>query len=144
MSYGYLCGNFYSVQIKRPDRCSKCNKIHNITSLMVSLLWRWVQRDKMPKMLSCLRLTLDMDMTGIIYGGSSQCSERHRCEYVEILTHCLLVGEVLRWIWALFRAENSSSPATPCTWRVDKDNYCSTQTQLGLRGNAYSGKEMYL
>lgn len=68
----------------------------------------------MPKMLSCLHLTLEMDMTDTIYGGSSQRSERHRCEDVEILTHCLLVGEVLGLIWALFRAENSTSPATAC------------------------------
>jgi len=53
-----------------------------------------------------------MDMTDTIYGGSSQRSERHRCEDVEILTHHLLVGEVGQ-IWALFRAENSTSPITP-------------------------------
>lgn len=67
----------------------------------------------MPKMLSCLHLTLGMDMTDTVYEGSSQHSERHRCEDVEILTY-LLVGEVLGWIWALFRAENNTSPATPC------------------------------
>lgn len=49
----------------------------------------------MPKMLSCLHLTLEVGMTDTIYGGSSQHNKRHRCENVEILTHCLLIGEVL-------------------------------------------------
>lgn len=49
----------------------------------------------MPKMLSCLHLILEMDVTNTVFGGSSQCSERHRCEDVEILARCLLLGEVL-------------------------------------------------
>lgn len=56
----------------------------------------------MPKMLSCLHLILEMDMTDTVFGGSSQCSERHRCEDVEIVACCLLLGEVLEWIWAFF------------------------------------------
>lgn len=49
----------------------------------------------MPKMLSCLHLILEMGMTDTVFGGFSQYTERHRCEYVEILAYCLLFGEVL-------------------------------------------------
>lgn len=73
-------------------------------------------------MLSYFHLTLETDMIDTIYGGSSQCNERHRCEDAEILTHRLLFGEGLGRIWALFRAENSTGPATPCALRVDTDN----------------------
>lgn len=43
----------------------------------------------MPKMLFCLHVMLEMYMTDTIHGGSSQCSERCRCEDADILTHHL-------------------------------------------------------